>query len=243
MACKHFRYTPTDEGGNITITAVLMCLLACFLLVGVADLACAMSRHSVQENAARLACDSLEVGDYSLVVKNSDNPEEKIAQYIASSIVRSEAAENKAPTSANFWQAGSTVDDTYTDSSKFHYDEITVWVKEADAKDVGDETRRAIAVYVQVKGSYSPMSLGITGSAFDITSTAGCYLIPYSGTTAWRPETSATGSYTYKDYTLRQLLNEEKTYGGPQMTYSATSECPSEIDSLLKEAIVEIHKQ
>lgn len=236
------KWQPADEGGNITITAIILCLIACFLLIGVADLACAMSRHSVQENAARLACDSLETGDYSLLAKNSDEPEEKIAQYIASSIVRSEAAENQAPTSEGFWQPSSTVADTFTDSSKFHYDEITVWVKEADADDVGDSTRRAIAVYVTVKGSYTPMSLGITGASFDIVSTAGCYLIPYSGGEAWRPAESAPGSYTYKGYNLRTCLNDEAAYGGPQMTYSA-SECPSEVDELLREAIEEIHKE
>ena len=237
------RWQPADEGGNITITSLIMCLIACIILIGVADLSCAMSRHSAQENAAKLACDSLETGDFSLLAKNSDEPEKRIAQYIASSIVRSEAAENLAPTNTNFWQPGSSVSDTYADSSKFHYDEITVWVKEADAADVGDSSRRAIAVYVTVKGSYTPMSLGITGAAFDISSTAGCYLIPYSSGDAWRPAKSAPGSYTYSGYTLKTLLSQEKNYGGPQMTYSATDECPSEIDELLKEAIEEIHRQ
>lgn len=194
------RLQPTDERGDVMVASVIMMLLAAIILLGILDLGMAFAQHNAQENDLAVALDTTKTSSSGLLMKNSDWPEKQIATEIVTSL-----RENGCS------------------------DAVAVWVKEATASQVGNSTRRAIAVYVEVSGSYTPTLAGNIIGQIGIKSGDGCYLIPYSGDTAWRPATSRAGCY-------KALANSST------IAYESKT-VPSQADDLLSAAIEEIKKQ
>lgn len=188
-----------DESGNITVAFVAMTLIIAVLFAAVMDFGMAFAQHNEQENDLAIALDATKTSASGLLVKNSDWPEKQIATEIVTSL-RTNGCN----------------------------DAVSVWVKEAPASQVNNSARRAIAVYVEVTGSYSPISAGNVIGQIGVASNDGCYLVPYSADTAWRPATSRAGCY-------KALAN------GSNITYENKS-VPSQVNDLISAAIEEINK-
>lgn len=191
---------PTDEHGDIMVASAIMMFLVAIILLGILDFGMAFAQHNAQENDLAVALDTTKTSSSGLLMKNSDWPEKQIATEIVTSL-----RENGCS------------------------DAVSVWVKEAPASQVDDSTRRAIAVYIEVSGSYTPALTGNVIGQIGIKSSDGCYLIPYSGNTAWRPATSRAGCY-------KALANSSN------ITYESRA-VPSQVDDLISKAVEEIKKQ
>lgn len=190
---------PADESGNITVTFVLMSVMIACLFAAVLDLGLAYTQHTAQENDLAVALDTTKTSASGLLIKNSTWPEKEIANEIVTSLR----------------QNGNN-------------DAVTVWVKEASALQVGNPARRAIGVYVEVSGSYKPMSAGNLIGTLEISSAGGHYLIPYSADTAWRPSTSRAGSYSAAS-------------NSSSISYSNRA-VPSQVNDYINAALQEINK-
>lgn len=192
---------PADESGNITVASVFMAVVIAFALAAVLDFGCAFAQHAKQEAALAVALDSTSTSATGLMVKNSDSPERDLAFQVVTALRRNGCG-----------------------------DAVTVYVKEATAKQVGDDSHRALAVYVEVSGTYHPMSAGKLIGDMEVASSDGCYLVPYSADAAWRPSPwpcKATSEATSDPSFIH-------------CSCQSTASMPEQVDNLLSAAIEDI---
>lgn len=187
---------PEDESGNITITFVILILIISVLLVGVLDFGGALTRHTVMQDKLEVAVDnSSKTSSTSMYVKNQTNPEREIATEVVKSL-RANGCDDK----------------------------VDVWVKEASQSQVGDAASRVIGVWVEVSGTYHPMTAGNVIGDMEVKNADGFYLTPYSADSAWRPGNeqnregrytaeSGTSTITYTHATVPDQVNEQITKG------------------------------
>lgn len=180
----------TDESGNVTMMFLAFAMAFMLLLVAVIDFGTAYTQHNIQKDKLAIACDnSSKTTSRGFLVKNSEWPEQEVAKEVISNL-RANGC-NEA---------------------------VKVWVREADAGEVGATDSRALGVYVEVIGKFTPITGGSVVGELDITSTDGFYLVPYSSHTIWRPAKSRPGCYksdsgssniTYEEGGVPEQVNEQ----------------------------------
>lgn len=155
-----------NEQGNISLLLVV-CTVVLTLVFGVAlDFGLAFAQKSAQDDALALAREEILSPAFALKLKNSPTPEQDIAERIVESL-RFNGTDAK----------------------------VHVHVIEAPPEDV-PENKRAIAYYVVLEGTYSPILLGMIIDGIPLASASSAYAIPYSTTLAWRPGIPHPGEYT-----------------------------------------------
>lgn len=164
-----------DESGSVTVAAVAMALVLALLLAGTLDLGAALAKRTSMADDLAYSLDELKTPASALVVKNSPSPDREIAERVVGAL-RANGTDG----------------------------EVDVWVAEqsAGAAVAGypavPQDKRAIAVYVTVRGGYEPFTVGAFTGEIDVGCADACSIIPYSANAAWAPVRIDDQAYHYR---------------------------------------------